>query len=198
MAEMLHLTSMETTVRQTPMAQVVQITSLLGEHDAGTLRHSWRVSRLAGEMALQLGAPAAVCQTASLAGLLHDVGKLAVPTALINKPGALTEGEARIMEGHTLSGARMVRSFAPPEIVHVVAHHHDRLDEWPSLPWLTRLVSVADAYDALVSDRPYRAGCSPATAVQELHRVAGAQLDSDLVDVLLSALGAPLRLTAAA
>jgi putative nucleotidyltransferase with HDIG domain len=184
------------------MVQVVQITSLLGEHDAGTLRHSWRVSRLAGEMALQVGAPAAVCQTASLAGLLHDVGKIAVPTALINKPGALTEAEARIMEGHTVSGARMVQSFAPPEIVHVVAHHHDRLDKWPSLPWLTRLVSVADAYDALVSDRPYRAGCSTATAVQELHRVAGAQLDRDLVDVLLSTLGAPLgaplRLSAAA
>ena len=180
------------------MAQVVQVTSLLGEHDAGTLRHSWRVSRLAGEMALQLGAPAEVCQTASLAGLLHDVGKLTVPTALINKPGTLTEAEAQIMEGHTLSGARMVRSFAPPEIVHVVAHHHDRLDEWPSLPWLTRLVSVADAYDALVSDRPYRAGRTPADAVQELHRVAGAQLDSDLVDVLLSTLGAPVRLNAAA
>jgi len=189
---------METTVTQTPMVQVVQIMSLLGEHDAGTLRHSWRVSRLAEEMALQLGAPAAACQAASLAGLLHDVGKLAVPTALINKPGALTDAEARIMEGHTLSGARMVRSFAPPEIVHVVAHHHDRLDEWPSLPWLTRLVSVADAYDALVSDRSYRAGRSPADAVQELHRVAGAQLDSDLVDVLLSTLGAPLRLNAAA
>ncbi len=196
MAEMLHLTSMETTttVTQTSMDQVVQLTSLLGEHDAGTLRHSWRVSRLAGEMALQLGAPAAICRTASLAGLLHDVGKLAVPTALINKPGALTKAETRVMESHTLSGARMVRSFAPPEIVHVVAHHHDRLDEWPSLPWLTRLVAVADAYDALVSDRPYRAGCSPAIAVQELHRVAGAQLDSDLVDVLLSTLETPLRL----
>ena len=183
---------------QTATVQVVQITSLLGEHDAGTLRHSWRVSRLAGAMALQLDAPPAICQAASLAGLLHDVGKLAVPTALINKPGALTEGEARAMESHTLSGARMVRSFAPPEIVHVVAHHHDRLDEWPSLPWLTRLVSVADAYDALVSDRPYRAGCSPVTAVQELHRVAGAQLDGDLVNVLLATFGTPRHLNAVA
>ena len=180
------------------MVQVVQLTSLLGEHDAGTLRHSRRVSRLAGAMAVQLGAPPAICQVAALAGLLHDVGKLAVPTALINKPGALTESESQLMEGHTLSGARMVRSFAPPEIVHVVAHHHDRLDEWPSLPWLTRLVSVADAYDALVSDRPYRAGCSPATAVEELHRVSGAQLDGDLVDVLLATLDTPRRQNAVA
>ena len=198
MPEMLHLTSMETTVTQTEPVQVIHLTSLLGEHDADTLGHSWRVSRLAGEMALELGAPAVIRQTASLAGLLHDVGKLTVPTALINKPGPLTEAETRTMEGHALSGARMVRSFAPPEIVHVVAHHHDRLDEWPSLPWLTRLVSVADAYDALVSDRPYRAGCSPATAVRELYRVAGAQLDSDLVDVLLATLGTPRRLNAAA
>jgi putative nucleotidyltransferase with HDIG domain len=180
------------------MAQVTQITSLLGEHDAGTLRHSWRVAAVARAMAAEIGAPPAVCRAAGLAGLLHDVGKLTVPTALINKPGALSEGEARVMEGHTSSGARMVRSFAPPEVVHVVAHHHDRLDEWPLLPWLTRLVSVADSYDALVSDRAYRAGCSPAAAVLELHRVSGSQLDGDLVDILLRALSIPSHLKAAA
>ena len=180
------------------MVQVTQITSLLGEHDAGTLRHSWRVACLARAMAGETGAPPAVRRAASLAGLLHDVGKLTVPTALINKPGPLSGAEARMMEGHASSGARMVRGFAPPEIVHVVAHHHDRLDEWPSLPWLTRLVSVADSYDALVSDRPYRAGCSPAAAVQELHRVSGAQLDGDLVDILLTTLRIPSRLQAAA
>jgi putative nucleotidyltransferase with HDIG domain len=179
-------------------AEVTQMASLLGEHDAGTLRHSWRVARLARTMAAQAGAPAAVRQAAGLAGLLHDVGKLTVPTALINKPAALSEAEARVMDGHTLSGARMVLSFAPPEILHVVGHHHDRFDEWPSLPWLTRLVSVADSYDALVSDRPYRAGCSPVAAVQELRRVADAQLDGALVDLLLETLGAPYRLNAAA
>ena len=180
------------------MVQVTQLTSLLGEHDAGTLRHSWRVARLARAMAAEVGAPLAVCQAAGLAGLLHDVGKLTVPTALINKPAAFSRAEARVMEGHTSSGARMVSSFAPPEIVHVVAHHHDRLDEWPSLPWLTRLVSVADSYDALVSDRPYRAGRRPVAAFQELCRVSGAQLDGDLVDVLLTALGTPRRLNIAA
>ena len=80
----------------------------------------------------------------------------------------------------------------------MVAHHHDRFDEWPSLPWLTRLVSVADSYDALVSDRPYRAGCSPVAAVQELRRVADAQLDGTLVDLLLATLGVPNRMNAAA
>jgi putative nucleotidyltransferase with HDIG domain len=189
---------METIIGDVVGAEVTQIASLLGEHDAGTLRHSWRVARLARTMAAEAGAPPAVRQAASLAGLLHDVGKLAVPTALINKPAALSQVEARVMEGHTLSGARMVRSFAPPEIVHVVAHHHDRLDEWSSLPWLTRLISVADSYDALVSDRPYRAGRSPIAAIQELRRVAGAQLDGTLVELLLETLVAPHRLDVAA
>ena len=189
---------METIIGAVLGAEVTQLTSLLGEHDAGTLRHSWRVARLARTMAGEAGAPPAVRQAAGLAGLLHDVGKLTVPTALINKPAALSEAEARVMDGHTLSGARMVSSFAPPEIVHVVAHHHDRFDEWSSLPWLTRLVSVADSYDALVSNRPYRAGCSPVAAIQELRRVAGAQLDGALVDLLLTTLVAPHRLHLAA
>jgi putative nucleotidyltransferase with HDIG domain len=177
---------------------VAQITSLLGEHDAGTLRHSLRVARLARAMAAQVDAPPAVCEAACLAGLLHDVGKLTVPTALINKPHALSRAEELTMRGHAVNGARMVRTFAPPEIVHVVAHHHDRVDEWPSLPWLTRLVSVADAYDALVSDRPYRPGCTPAAAAQELRRVAGGQLDADAVDVLLLTIGVPIEQAAAA
>lgn len=170
-------------------AEVAQIMSLLGEHDVGTLRHAWRVSRLAEAMAAEIGAPPAVCEAAGLAGLLHDVGKLTVPTGLLNKPAALNAAETRIMEGHALSGARMVRTFAHPAIVHVLAWHHARLDESPSLPWLTRLVSVADTYDALVYDRPYRAGCSTAAAAQELRRVAGTQLDGALVEVLLATVG---------
>ena len=67
-----------------------------------------------------------------------------------------------------------------------------------SIPIESRIIAVADSYDALVSDRPYRAGCSPAAAVQELHRVSGAQLDGDLVDILLTTLGIPSRLTVAA
>src|SRR6266852_6630910 len=97
---------------ETPVAQ---ITSLLGEHDRGTFRHSRRVSRLAVAIAVRLDAPPAQCEAAGLAGLLHDVGKLTVPTALINKPGALSAAEARQMDGHALSGARMVRPFAQPE-----------------------------------------------------------------------------------
>jgi putative nucleotidyltransferase with HDIG domain len=189
---------MDTIIGAVVGAEVTQLTSLLGEHDTGTLRHSWRVAALARTMAAEAGAPPEVRQTASLAGLLHDVGKLTVPTALINKPAALSEAEARMMDSHTLSGARMVRSFAPAEIVHVVAHHHDRFDDWSSLPWLTRLVSVADSYDALVSDRPYRAGCSPAAAIEELRRVAGAQLDGTLVELLLETLVVPHRVNVAA
>ncbi|HYR61537.1 MAG TPA: HD domain-containing phosphohydrolase [Actinomycetota bacterium] len=175
---------------ETPVAQ---ITSLLGEHDRGTFRHSWRVSRLAVAIAVRLDAPPAQCEAAGLAGLLHDVGKLTVPTALITKPDALTEAETRIMEAHAARGARIVGTFVPPAITHVVAHHHDRVDASPTLPWMTRLVSVADTYDALVSDRPYRPGRTLEAAARELRRVAGTQLDGDMVEALIATLGIPRR-----
>lgn len=175
---------------RTVTAEVTQMMSLLGEHDAGTLRHCLRVSQLAGAMAGALGAPPASCRAAGLAGLLHDVGKLTVPTRLITKPGPLSASEARVMGGHALNGARMIRSFAAPEIVHVVARHHDRLDECPGLPWLTRLVSVADTYDALVFDRPYRPAASFGAAAVELRRAAGTQLDEDMVELLLGTVDA--------
>lgn len=171
--------------------QIAQLASLLGEHDPATLRHAWRVAGLAGRIAAGLGAPPAVCEAAAVAGLLHDVGKLTVPTALINKPDALTRPEARVMEAHAVNGARIVATFAPPAIVHAVAHHHDRVDTSPALPWLTRLVSVADSYDALVSDRPYRRGCSPECAAAEMQRVAGGQLDAGMVEALLASLAVP-------
>jgi two-component system cell cycle response regulator len=189
---------MKTQAPEALTTNVTQIMSLLGEHDAATLRHSWRVSRLARAMAVETGAPPAVCRAAGLAGLLHDVGKLTVPTALINKPTALSAAEARLMGSHALSGARMVRTFAHPEIAEVLALHHARVDQVPSLSWLTRLVSVADTYDALVYDRPYRPGCTPTTAAQELRRVAGTQLDIDLVTVVLATIGSSCHDEAAA
>src|SRR6202035_1123970 len=107
---------MKTLAAGTLTADVTQIMSLLGEHDPGTLRHSWRVSLLARAMAAEAGAPPALCEAAGLAGLLHDVGKLTVPSALINKPAALSVAEARLMAGHARSGARIVQSFAHPAI----------------------------------------------------------------------------------
>jgi putative nucleotidyltransferase with HDIG domain len=178
---------------------VERLTALLGEHDQSTLHHSLRVSHLVAAMAARLDLPARERSAASLAGLLHDVGKIAIPRALLDKPTALTEEEAGVLRDHAAVGAWMVGPFVPSDVAHAVRHHHERFDGrgYPAglgaadLPWMTRAVAVADTYDALVSPRPYREGCSMTHAFRELHGVAGTQLDGELVEVLIGAVTPP-------
>jgi putative nucleotidyltransferase with HDIG domain len=178
---------------------VEQLTALLGEHDPGTLHHSIRVAHLVVAMAANQGLPAREQSAASLAGLLHDVGKISIPRALLDKPTALTEEEARVLRDHAAVGGWMVGPFVPSDVAHAVRHHHERFDGggYPAglgatdLPWVTRAVAVADTYDALVSRRPYREGCCTTHAFRELHDVAGTQLDGELVEVLIGAVSAP-------
>ena len=178
---------------------VEQLTALLGEHDPSTLQHSLRVSHLLVAMAARLGLPARERSAASLAGLLHDVGKVAIPTALLDKPSALSDEEAGVLRDHAAIGSWLVGPFCPSDVAHAVRHHHERCDGqgYPAglgagdLPWMTRAVAVADTYDALVSRRPYREGCCRSDAFGELRSVAGTQLDGELVEVLIGVVTAP-------
>jgi putative nucleotidyltransferase with HDIG domain len=180
-------------------ASVERLTALLGHHDPSTLHHSIRVAHLVVAMAANQGMPARESSAAYLAGLLHDVGKIAIPRALLDKPTALTEEEAGVLRDHAAAGGWMVGPFVSSDVAHVVRHHHERFDGrgYPDglgagdLPWMTRAVAVADTYDALVSQRPYREGCCTSHAFRELHRVAGSQLDGELVDVLIGAVTTP-------
>ena len=146
---------------------VERLTALLGEHDPSTLRHSFRVARLVVAMAARLGMPAREHAAVSLAGLLHDVGKIAVPRPLLVKPTPLSEEEAGVLRDHAAMGGWMVEPFVSSDVAHAVRHHHERFDGqgYPGglgagdLTWMTRAVAVADTYDALVSQRPYREGC---------------------------------------
>ena len=178
---------------------VERLTALLGHHDPSTLHHSLRVAHLVGAMATLQGMPARQHSAVSLAGLLHDVGKIAVPRTLLGKPAPLSEDEARALRDHAAVGGWMVGPFVPSDVAHAVRHHHERFDGqgYPGglgagdLPWITRAVAVADTYDALVSQRPYREGCGMSHAFRELRRVTGSQLDGELVEVLIGALTTP-------
>jgi putative nucleotidyltransferase with HDIG domain len=182
-----------------PHPSVEQLAALLGEHHPSTLHHSTRVAHLVVAMATHQGLPARELAAASLAGLLHDVGKIAIPRALLDKPTALTEAEAGVLRDHAAVGGWMVGPFVPSDVAHAVRHHHERFDGrgYPAglgaaaLPWLTRALAVADTYDALVSQRPYREGCCMTHAFRELRGVAGTQLDGELVEVLIGAVSAP-------
>lgn len=170
------------------------------EARSGYLRgHSDRVGSLAAALAREIEprlSPVEI-RTAGLAGLLHDVGKIATPDAILLKPGPLTIQEAMVLHEHPGSGARMV-SHVPSlkDVAPAIRAHHERLDGggYPdglredAIPLAARIVAVADVWDALTTDRPYRAALSVTEAKRELAREAGAHLDHRCVAALFAVL----------
>jgi HD-GYP domain-containing protein (c-di-GMP phosphodiesterase class II) len=134
---------------------------------------------------------------AGLAGILHDVGKLGVPTRLLRKDGPLTPEERRVIELHPEYGHEITRGISfLGEARAAILHHHERLDgsgypyglSGAQIPECARVVAVADAFDAMTSTRSYRRARPVATALEELRRCAGAQFDPDMVEALTRAL----------
>src|SRR5262249_14344451 len=148
---------------------------------------------LAIRIAKEMGADAAEVRLIDLVSRLHDIGKVAIPDAILQKPGRLTEEEWLLMRMHPAIGADVVsrvpslRLTAPG-----IRGHHERWDGqgYPdklageSIPLAARIVMVADTYSAIVTDRPYRAGRSHAEAMQELKRCAGTQFDPAVIQAL--------------
>jgi hypothetical protein len=148
-------------------------------------------------IARELGMPDDRVEVLRFAGILHDVGKLGVPTRLLRKEGPLTPDERRVIELHPEYGHEMVRGIGfLGEARAAILHHHERLDGrgYPyglsggQIPELARVVAVADAFDAMTSTRSYRRARPVTTAVEELRRCAGAQFDPRMVRALARAL----------
>ena len=133
-----------------------------------------------------------------LAGLLHDVGKIGVPDAILNKPGRLDEAEIAQMQRHATLGGDIVAAADLPEESHWIRHHHERYDgngypdglEGEAIPLESRIILACDSYEAMTSNRPYRKAPGHAFAVAELERHAGTQFDPRVVDALCTALAA--------
>lgn len=165
--------------------------------DPYTCGHSARVAWLAERIAREVGLSHQAIETISQAALLHDLGKIGVPEAILRKPGPLTSEEWEIMRRHPVTSAQIV---SPLEFFDegaiVVRHHHERLDGsgYPdgltgeTIPLGSRIVAVADTYDALTSGRPYRDGRSAAEAIRVLRAEAGHTLDERLVALLIDIL----------
>jgi HD-GYP domain-containing protein (c-di-GMP phosphodiesterase class II) len=165
--------------------------------DAYTERHAERVA----DTALRLGTRMGLQETDLVAlyrgGLIHDIGKLGVPDAILLKPGPLNAEEERQMRAHPIIGESIVKRLpSAADVLPIIRNHHERFDGggYPDglcghkIPLLARIVSVCDAYDVLVIDRPYRPRLNSEEASDTLMRGAGQQWDRELVSLLLSEL----------
>ena len=163
---------------------------LLAERSLDLERHTADVALLAARTAERLGLMPDETERVRLAAELHDVGKAAIPDAILAKPGPLNDDEWAFVRRHTVIGERIVR--AAPSLAHtadLVRWHHERPDGtgYPDalaadeIPIGARIIAVSDVFDAIVSDRPYREGRSAEEALAELHRCAGTQFDAAVV-----------------
>jgi diguanylate cyclase (GGDEF)-like protein len=165
--------------------------------DTYTGSHSERVSELAARVALRIGLDPEQVELTRLAGSLHDLGKLAIPEEILRKPGALTDSERLVLERHSQIGFRMLDSLGVDPVANLVLHHHERWDgagypdnlRGEQIPLGARIIFVADAYDAMTSDRIYRRKRSPEAALAELRRCAGTQFDPGIVAAFTEELG---------
>jgi diguanylate cyclase (GGDEF)-like protein/PAS domain S-box-containing protein/putative nucleotidyltransferase with HDIG domain len=174
-----------------PFHAVTSLITALAHRDPRTAEHSRRVADLCVAAARGL-MPERDCYVLEVAALLHDIGKLGVPDAVLLKPGPLTDREWKEMQTHESRGVDIIQSaFQCRELTEIVANHHTYFGgapqhpELPSgtdIPFGARLLAIADAYDAIVSDRVYRSARSPREAVDELRRCAGSQFDPELVE----------------
>jgi putative nucleotidyltransferase with HDIG domain len=155
----------------------------LAERDLGTEEHTRRVALLAARVAEELKLPACARRDLAVGGLLHDIGKLTVPLAILRKPGPLDDDEFAEIRRHPEAGRRLLEELGgfPETVRRLVSDHHERLDGsgYPrrlaasEQPVETRILAACDVYDALVSDRVYRAAWTPERALALLHDEAG-------------------------
>ncbi|HEX8028020.1 MAG TPA: HD domain-containing phosphohydrolase, partial [Vicinamibacterales bacterium] len=168
------------------------IASIIDAKDGYTHKHSERVAAFGVRLASQLGFDADGRAVVELSGLLHDVGKIGVPDAILNKPDALTDAETAAMRLHPVHGARILSNIQSERVVSVlpgVRYHHERWDgagypeglKGEAIPLLGRVMGVADVLDALTSDRTYRKGVSLAEAVKIIETQAGQAFDPSVV-----------------
>ena len=187
--------------------RVVELLVALHAADPSTTDHLWRVAERAAALGEALGIPREELRTLWYAGLLHDVGKIGVPEEILRKEGTLDPTERALVRLHPELGAALLEDLEGLEdAATLVLHHQERFDgrrdgSYPGyptglagadIPLGARILAVADAYDAMVSDRPYRPGLTPTAAAEELRRESGRQFDPRVVAAFLGVLDVPV------
>ncbi|HET8672372.1 MAG TPA: HD domain-containing phosphohydrolase [Thermoleophilaceae bacterium] len=183
-------------VSRSYVAAVRALTNAVEARDAYTGKHAERVAAYGLELTTLMDPTLAADPETEFGFLLHDVGKVAVPDAILHKPSALDRREMGVMRRHPVTGYEIVShiDFLEGNAKRIVRYHHERWDGqgYPDgirqrdIPLAARIFAVADTLDAITSDRPYRAGVSIAEAREEIARGAGSQFDPDAVDALMA------------
>lgn len=170
------------------------ITQTIDAKDEYTQGHSVRVATYAREIARRLGATPGEQDRIYKVGLLHDIGKIGVPDQVLNKKGKLTDEEYQLIRSHPLIGGKILEQFtAIPGIGEGAMYHHERWDgkgyckglKGEEIPYFARIISVADSYDAMESNRVYRKGITTEVILNELKNGAGTQFDPNIVPVMV-------------
>ena len=164
--------------------------------------HSERVARMAVSVARKLGMPRDQVEKIGLAGLLHDIGKIGIRESVLTKQGELSDEEYSHMASHSIIGESILRPVIDDEeILMMVRHHHERYDGkgYPDgiaarqIPVGARILAVADVYDAMTSDRPYRRAVDPGLVLNEIQRQARIQLDPEVVEAFLAIMNIKIK-----
>lgn len=184
---------------------LVALASAIEARDPYTGGHLEQVTELALAVGTELGLPPEQMRALWLAALFHDVGKLAIPDSILNKPGKLTAEEYELMKTHVERGLKIIEgvSYLEPAVPGIL-HHHERWDgagypnglQEEEISLEGRILAVVDAFDAMLGDRPYRKGRSPEAAVEELQRCAASQFDPTVVEAFLRARANGFRIDA--
>jgi putative nucleotidyltransferase with HDIG domain len=184
------LTAANIRLQRANLSFATALVATLDARDRYTAGHSAAVAIYARDIAERMGLNEDDQRLAHLCGLVHDIGKIGLPPGLLEKPGALTLEERRQMEEHSAIGERILRKVEDyAEIARIVRHHHERIDgggypdglRGEEIPLVSRIISVADAYNAMTSDRPYRDAMPSRVARLRLAQAVESQFDTNVV-----------------
>ncbi len=194
----LELDQARSTLEETYMATLETLASAVDARDPNTYGHCRRVAELASMLGRETGMSQSELQTLVRAALLHDIGKLGVPDSTLWKTTPLTQEDSAALREHPDAGYRMLAGLRfLGEGLEAIRYHHERYDGngYPfglagkEIPLMARILAVADAYDAITSDRPYRLGRPKTQGIQEIVRCSGTHFDPEVVTVFLRLFG---------
>lgn len=172
---------------------ITALTEAIDAKDMYTAGHSQRVAEISTTIAYQLGLTAKEIDTVHYGSLLHDIGKIGIPESILNKKGGLTDEELFNIKRHPVIGTNILRSIDfLDDALYIVRYHHERFDgqgypegiKGEEIPFMARIVCIADAWDAMTSDRSYREALPVSVAIEELEKNKGSQFDPYIINRL--------------